>query len=88
MTEQSAIIGHLKGCRLIYVSFWNNTVALGWGEAHGAHGDHGKLSTLSERGINEWLASSNNQFQEEFLKWCCKQMSGLDQFSNELELYD
>lgn len=51
MTEYPAVTAHLKGCRVIYESFWNNTVSLGRGEAHG---ELGKLFTLSgEAGMND-----------------------------------
>lgn len=51
MTEYPAVTAHLKECRVIYESFWNNTVSLGRGEAHG---ELGKLSTLTEEaGMND-----------------------------------
>lgn len=39
MTQSPALIAHLKGRGLICVSFWNNTVSLGRGEAHGDGGE-------------------------------------------------
>lgn len=44
MAVEPALIAHLKRCRLIYVSFWNNAESLGRGEARG---DRGELSALS-----------------------------------------